>query len=348
MTPESPMLSMDAGNTPNPSASSPHDSQQGTAPCKKPRPSLLTILNWFVLAAIIAVIIFSGKYLIHLANGLNQSNQHLASSLYAAEKKLAVQNQQLQNFQQQLRIFQNQNQMRTAWFLSQAEYLTKLASFVLVFQNDVITARKILLAADLQLQSLNNPQIWTVRKTLAQDIATLSAISPVDVSGIVTRINVMSQQIEQLPRTPALTISAEALKPHSKSQDPGFLGQVKNFSYAVSENLKGLFEIQFDAPSSAPLLPPDQFLQIVNNIQFQLTMAQWAVLHQQPAIYQQSLQRALSWIGRYYSSSDNTVKSILSNLQELQQINIKPALPDLSRSLTTLQTALSKAEGPNL
>lgn len=330
-----------------------HDSQISSAdqapastsdlPKKTSSPRFMGILCWAVTLIAIAVLAWAGqKYLSELETRITAENQHLAVSLYKTQKALAQQEVKTQLLQQQLNLFESQNQMRAAWFLSKAEYLAKLASFVLVFQNDVITAKKILNEADLQLQSLNDPQIWPVRKAIAQDLAALNAINPVDLPGVVSKLDVISQQVEQLPRIPRLIINPEALKSQKEKTPSNFFDKLKHLSLAISENLKGLFEIQYDAPLAAPLLPPDQYLQIVNNIQFQLTMAQWAALHQQAEIYQQSLARAKAWIARYYSGADVAVKSILSNLTVLEKVAIHPQVPDLSHSLQALQDALAK------
>lgn len=295
-----------------------------------------------VLVIAILALMWFGKKSLDTQQLLQRKNQQLAFALANINHQMNVQNAKLNNVQQQVNQFQTQNEMRENWLLSKAEYLTQLAAFNLVFQNDVITARKILAEADHQLESLNTPKIWAVRKVLANDIANLNTITPVDIAGIVAKIAVLSQQIEQLPHFPNLTIRPDQLKPATRTATITPMN-VETIVKAVGHSLKDLVIVQHDTPAAPPLLPPDQYLYLITNIQFQLAMAQWAVIHQQPDLYQQSLNQAARWLTRYYSPGDPAVKSIASELQNLKTQVIKPALPDLSNSIEAIQQALAQS-----
>jgi uroporphyrin-3 C-methyltransferase len=313
-----------------------------TEPKKKSR-KYCYFFGVLLIVLIIAILglMWFGKKSLETQQLLQRKNQQLAFALANINHQMNVQNAKLNNVQQQINQFQTQNEMRENWLLSKAEYLTQLAAFNLVFQNDVITARKILTEADHQLESLNTPKIWAVRKVLANDIANLNSITPVDIAGIVAKIAVLSQQIEQLPHFPNLTIRPEQLKPATRP--PATSMNFETIVKAVGHSLKDLVIVQHDTPATPPLLPPDQYLYLITNIQFQLAMAQWAVIHQQQDLYQQSLNQAVRWLTRYYSPSDPAVKAIATDLQNLKNQVIKPQLPDLSNSIEAIQQALAQS-----
>lgn len=330
MSNESQLSSTEAVNTPC-----------STTRAKNTKMGFSTVLIWLVvILAVLALAWWGKRYLETVQHNLQQETQQLNAALTTAQTQLYQQNQRIDQFQQQLHQLQSQNQTRASWFLAKAEYLIKLAAFNITFQNDTLTAEKILVEADNQLQGLNNPSVWPARQALAADIAKLTATPQVDLPGIISRIGIMSQQIEQLPRIPTMTLQAEQLvKPTATPKTP--LDKLKAFAFAVSNNLKDFMVIQYDAPTGPPLLPPDQYQYIVTNMQFQLSMAQWAALHQQPTVYQESLNHAATWLRRYYSSADVAVKNILTNLDELQATSVKPAAVDLSQSLQAIHTALA-------
>jgi uroporphyrin-3 C-methyltransferase len=244
------------------------------------------------------------------------------------------------------------------WPLAQAQYLVKLAAFNLAFENNAQLAIQILKAADSQLQATNDPSLLPVRSALANDIAHLSATAQVDVSGVIARLNAISGQIKDLPQrrlivagtasVPAISLASDI----SAAQTPQTLPKthylttaitwIKHFAEDIWEILKTLIVIHHNVPDAAPLLPPEQYAYTVINIQAQLTLAQWAIIHQKPEVYAQSLKQAIDWIGRYFLASDPTVISVLQQLEELSKIDVKPALPDVSHSLDAIQQAMDK------
>jgi len=220
-----------------------------------------------------------------------------------------------------------------------------MASISVLEKNPQI-ASQILQAADKKIQQLNQISLMPVRQALAADIATLNAVPTVDLAGIVVQINAISAQIEDLPRIQKQDNNLVAVQAPANavpSVSASWQSKVKTVISAIGENLRSLVVIKREAPNVVPLLPPDQYIYVITNIQTQLTMAQWAALHQQPQIYKQSLQQANIWIERYFSTDNSAVKAVLQSLQELTRIDVAPKLPDLSQSLQAIELAQSKA-----
>lgn len=232
------------------------------------------------------------------------------------------------------KLAQMSNHDNREWVLAEAEYLIRLAEFSLTFQSNVPVAVKLLTLADQHIKSLADPSMLPLRQALANDITTLNAIPDVDTTGLITKLNALSLEIAQLPVIPSQAISTQTADVMQQSM-------VKQqslwhkFWANISQSLKNVVIIRRQT-AITPLLSPQQQAYLIENVRLQIAQAQWAVLHQQPAIYQQSLIQAIQWLKDYFVQSSNSTQSVISALENLQTVTIKPTVPDLSVTLKLL------------
>ena len=111
---------------------------------------------------------------------------------------------------------------------------------------------------------------------------------------------------------------------------------------SVGHALKEVVVVRHIEQPVAPLLPPQQQVYLTQNIQLQLSCAQWALLHQQQQVYQQCLAQANGWIAQYFVQSAPATQSVLAALTELRKVDAKPALPDLSQTLEQIRNQLAQ------
>jgi uroporphyrin-3 C-methyltransferase len=90
-----------------------------------------------------------------------------------------------------------------------------------------------------------------------------------------------------------------------------------------------------------PFITPEQQAFLSQNLHANMQKAEWGLLHRNAKIYQSSLAELSQWITKYVAEDSTAKKQLLTSLQQLQQINIEPTLPNLNRSLAALQTYLS-------
>ena len=62
-----------------------------------------------------------------------------------------------------------------------------------------------------------------------------------------------------------------------------------------------------------------------------------AVAKGDPSLFQDNLNTIANWLGTYFDPGHQLAQAMLNAVNELKAINIKPSLPDLSRSLYELQ-----------
>lgn len=286
--------------------------------------------TFLLMLSLIGVILVAlgGGYLFLRINTLHQRISHLDKEVFQQTQDIAA----TQNAMQSL----TQPQEKRARALSEAEYLVKLASLDLNFEGNVPLAIHLLNTADQQLAELNDPTLNKVRQTLVEDITTLQAAPALDLSGLVLKINAIGQQLNQLP------LIAQSIKQAPKTSESTELPAIKQSMWhrgleSVGTAFKDMVVVRrIDRPQE-PLLLPEQRSYLLLNIQLKLSQAQWAALHQQPEIYRQNLQQAKAWIQQYFLQNSSATQNVINGLSELEKINVKPTLPDLTRSLKQIE-----------
>lgn len=230
----------------------------------------------------------------------------------------------------------NDNRVR----ITLARQLIQLAHYNLIYLRDQHSALSALHLADQQLAELSIPSsaITSLRQQLAKNIARLNAVPDFDLSHVLDKLNALQTRVTQLPLQSATlapqnerdATDANTLKPH--------------WMKAIQTSLhhfQQLIVIQrLDAPIE-PLLPLAQQQHLIQNIQLLLQEAQWALLHNQSVMYQTNLQRVQDMVQRYFVLNAAATQTVLHDLQELEQINLHVALPDLATSLAAIDS-LSK------
>ncbi len=273
---------------------------------------------------------------IRLAKGLlgfNQSLQSMQEQLQIQTNKINVTEEMLQRLSQMVGPVEN-------GVLLQAEYLTQLAQLALTYQGDISGALSLLKMADQRLSTLSIPAMVQVREVLAKAITALQAIPAIDLSGVLAKLDALSEQVTQLPLVPELPHVQPVLKQPAKfTKLDTYLTDWKDALNTSWHALERVIIIRHHGQPIEPLLAPDEYLYLKQNIQLQLQQAQWAALHQQQAIYVLSLQRAASWVNHYFTDNGLLSRAVQQNLVELQKIKIQPALPDIVPVVNKIQQA---------
>jgi uroporphyrin-3 C-methyltransferase len=114
----------------------------------------------------------------------------------------------------------------------------------------------------------------------------------------------------------------------------------------LGSDLSGLVRIRRIDQPVVPLLPLDQQYFVRENIKTSLNAARMALLRSEAAVYRESLQQSLDWITEYFDTGSQPVKWAMDEIQALTKINARPELPDISRSLASLDSTSSGVPGP--
>lgn len=245
---------------------------------------------------------------------------------------------ELQNTLTQLR--EEAHRGNDEWVLAEVQYMVQSANINLSVEHNVPVAIKLLKAADDKVKNFSKLGNSSLRKAIANSLSALNALPQFDAEGIVISLQAMSKTLETLPLVKQSTEqqSAEDAKPVDVSTSDWrerFKGSMKI--------IKDMVVIRrLDQPVK-PLIHPEQHANLIENLQLQLSIAQFAVLQHESKLYQSSLNEVKSWITEYFQRSDE-VNAVLKSLDEMLAINVSPALPSLEGLINEIQN--QKASQP--
>lgn len=257
--------------------------------------------------------------------------------------------QQLQHFQeatlerlnqQQQQIIQNKTAEmgnHKVWIVAEVNYLARLANYNLSYMHDTNTAAVLLQTADERIASLNDPDLNSVRQQLANDITALQAVDKVDRVGILARLSALQVQVKRLPLISPPSFAIAKKTPEKTPTTESHWHKILDRSLAT---LHSLVIIRHHQEPIEPILSGEQLLYLQQNLQLELQQAQWAVLHGEKTLYENSLQNVIFSVQHYFASANASTTAFITNVAQLQKMNIQPDLPDL----TALLNALTQVE----
>ncbi|WP_158772456.1 uroporphyrinogen-III C-methyltransferase [Cobetia sp. L2A1] len=223
------------------------------------------------------------------------------------------------------------------WHYAEAEYLLRLANQRLQLERDVNGADALLENADARIAAANNPALLPVRKAIQSELASLDSVPRVDRSGIYLAL--LAQQ-EQLARLPLKQDVAEiAAKVENESVPSG--GWQKQLARFGNE-LKDLVTVRRHDEALEALITPEQESYLRQNVRLVLEQAQLALLKEEPKLYQAAIEKAVTLVNGYYDTKVDGVKNAVTKLEELKGKTIRPELPDISASLSTLRELIER------
>lgn len=227
-----------------------------------------------------------------------------------------------------------------AWVVAEARYLMEIANRRLALERDDASAVAALVAADARLQSLRDPALNGVRRTLAQEIQMLRSVPHPDITGIVARL---SSGEELATRLPVLGSIAEQYRPDEPVSDatPGFT----RAWHVVKNSFTGMISVRRIGEDAVELVSLEEQGLRRHHLQLLLYGARMAALRSDAADYRANVGAARRWLEEMFDLSDVSVAGLQKDLQALEQLNIAPALPDISRSLQLLERVAPRPAG---
>ncbi|MBA2655253.1 MAG: uroporphyrinogen-III C-methyltransferase [Gammaproteobacteria bacterium] len=313
---------------------------QTQTPSNAPKlPKVGWILFTALLALLVAIIgLASQLFFWQLQKNEQASLQH--QLVQTVETKLSQFTAELNNHQKMINALvartQSEDRRNSIMTAEEAQHLLTFAQYNLIFQNNIDFASKLLQEADRKLEQINDPTITPVRKSLVGELTTLNSIPKVDIAAIIARLSAMGDQVATLSTIPIIP-----LEPHLKKAQTNQSWKEKLMD--VFRSLKGVLTIRRLQEPIEPMPSPEHQVYIVENIRLKLTQAEWAVLHQNPALYQFSLEAAKKELQKYFARNARGA-SLIQMVTDLQQVNIKPDVPNLSNTMTLLQAYIRNTQ----
>jgi len=299
---------------------------------------------------------------IELTSELKSQRQSLANlqgkldTVTSLQLKLQQQNNQLGEQAEQvarlkLQVTSQINRLRSLtsstredWLLAEAEYLLRLANQRLLTERSTENSLALIQSANNILKDFHEPDLFAVRKQLANDIIALRVAGSVDREGIFLQLTALEALIPDLQ----LMVSAElsrgevSVADESLDQIPEewWSRVISSFKNALSE-LGNVVRVVDRSEPIEPLLGPQEESLIRQNISFMLEQAQLALLQGNTVIYRSSLEKSRDWIDRYFAMNSQS-KVLVAELDKLASISVVQELPDISGSLEVLHNYINQ------
>lgn len=227
------------------------------------------------------------------------------------------------------------------WRMAEVEYLLTVANHRLILAEDRETAMAIFETADNRIKAIGDTSLLKVRSSIADELSALHGMPEVDIPGLALRVGSVAENIEQLPLRDKKRI-AVAMKEKTNSESREW----QDILMAMWNDLKSLVQVRRHQQPTEPLLPPSESWFLYQNLTLKLEQARLAVLRRDTKLFRQDINEATSWLTNYFETESPAVQSSERALKGMLNIELKPAVPDVSGSLRLLREVMrQQADG---
>jgi uroporphyrin-3 C-methyltransferase len=281
---------------------------------------------------------------------LSMQREVLAQQRLAVdEARIAFQRQEQILADERVRLQEREGELRAAvadvhqrvgrsgnqWIIAETEYLMRVAAHRLELARDVGTAQAALELADQRLRDTLDPGWAGVREQIAREVAALSAYQGPDYSGLSARLAALSAQVPAL-KPARVTVGIQRDAPveapgerDRRSWDTLFADLWAGFKDTVRIRER-------DQPVQAMLAPEHEFF-LYENLRLHLEAARLGLARADQALFNDNLAIAADWVRDFFDPAEGGARTLAGTLDELQAVDIRPPLPDISKSLRALR-----------
>ena len=205
--------------------------------------------------------------------------------------------------------------------IAEIDFLLRTASQRLNLFSDPTAADLALLAADIQLEALNDPMFLSVRQRIATARQTLAAIPAID------HVQITAQLTDLQSKIPALPFRGE-LEPQVQVQSelPDDAGWWASFKHTMSS----LVTVRRRVPEDQSLLSFEDKDYLRQGLWLQFESARLALMRNDASGWNGSLDRLSDTVEQFFQSDSSGVQALLREITALKQVNVAPRMPDIS------------------
>ncbi len=230
------------------------------------------------------------------------------------------------------------------YLLSELEHLLILANNNLRIDGNVTTAISALKAVDNRLMQADGNDLLILREHVINDLSSLQSINDVDTKGLSLYLANMAANTESLP---IVNVFSEAEKTEQAIEERGTdFESIGEFASAVWADIKSMVLVEPDVNQSEAVMLRGESYFLKHNLRLELLTARIAVLKKDTDNFQASVAQSIEWLNKYFDDADAAVKTMQTELEGMQGINLSPELPDISSSLENLR-AIIRERGSN-
>lgn len=223
--------------------------------------------------------------------------------------------------------------------LNQVIYLIQQAQLELDTHLSIKKAQHYISQAQQQLESLNNDTLFALQQSLTDFQNKAKRTNQVDIPKLIGQLNQIDLQVKDLSyiKQKQFHITAQP------SSSPVTTSQ-RHWYQPLLTLLGGLKKLVIIRHHQSPIrmlpsLAESNLAKI--NIQTQISMAQWALLHRNNALYQSSINQIKNTLTKFFGNPTQKT-NLLSTLSILATVNINPDIPSLNTALSLANQAINQ------
>jgi uroporphyrin-3 C-methyltransferase len=217
------------------------------------------------------------------------------------------------------------------WILAESEYYMQIANAQLQLANNPHLASLALKMADERIVQLANPALTDVRRAISDELASLDVMEKPDIEGATLTLASLARVVESLPLASGANSEEE-----TPEVDPD-QGGVSRAWASVKNAMSGLVTVTPPERAKLVQLSPDAEFFLRNNIALQLQSARLALLREEQAIFEQTLDDTSALLSEYFDAESAAVTGALETIAEIRGYVFTTETPDISQSLRLLR-----------
>lgn len=229
---------------------------------------------------------------------------------------------------------------KSFWLLSEAEFLLNNAVRKVVLDNDIETAKNLLLEADQVLAQVSDAT--NIREAIKADLNTLTNINNIDQNALMQRVANLTNRLDDLP-----ILESEQSQAAVAEGDvtDSIADWQKNLERSATSFLDHFIRVSSkrNVADEKAFVAPNQEIYLRENIRLRLQIAILAIPRQQSEFYKKSLQTVGVWVRSYFDTSNDNVQNFLKEIDDLAEQTIYVDVPDSLQSLKVLSQQINKA-----
>jgi uroporphyrin-III C-methyltransferase len=225
-------------------------------------------------------------------------------------------------------------ELQWKWAIAELQYLLTVANQRLLLANDVAGAQHALTLTDQRVEAMDDYRLHSLRALLTEEQLALASVASVDIEGMVLQLQSVLNSVDDLKIWMGPEVRAE--QDISDVDDAEVAQDWQQALESMWTEVRSLVVIRHKQDGAAAVLVPEQRYFLYQNLRLQLETARFALLADEDVAFKASIKAATDWLEQYFIGDERD--AMLSLLRELQQQQIKVALPDISASLTWLKS----------
>ena len=232
------------------------------------------------------------------------------------------------------------NRSQLGWGIKEVEHVLRMANHRLRIERDVSGSITALNAANKRLNEMNDPRLVPVRESISKQVGKLKNFPYPDWIGISLQLDNVLDGLKKNTLQRAKNSSAKVDNTEQTSKDESKVTGWKKLVDGVKNSINDSIQVTKEEEKLKLFISQQESEHAYEFLRSKLLSTKYAVASRDDEAYHREREAALAWLSTNETLSGK--KEIVSELKELNDINLEPELPIITEaSVLLLETAAS-------